>query len=196
MAETRFGLEKNQSARIIVEITKETDSKLGAGNKEWVKVLECVNGDGTALSPMIILNAQNTDSAWSAKDLPSNWKFPTCKNGLNSNSQKFEWLSKVFEPESRKISGTRPRLLIVNEHTSYSNLKVDAFCSENNIDRFIIPAHYSHLLQPLNVFGPLKEYYAQDVDSYSRRGVKRIDCTHWVEIYENIREKAFTPQNI
>ncbi|RAL58500.1 hypothetical protein DID88_004004 [Monilinia fructigena] len=156
MDETGFGVGTTQSTRII----------------KWITAFECVNAAGKALSPMVIFKAQNTNSAWIPKDTPQSWQFSTSTNGWTSNSHGLEWLKRVFEPESKKVSGDRPRLLIMDGHSSHITGSFIAFCIEKDIDLLILPPHCSHLLQPLDiaVYGPMKRYHALEVDRYFRAG--------------------------
>jgi hypothetical protein len=147
-----------------------------------------------ALSPMIIFKAKSTNTGWIPKDTPLNWHFSTSNRGWTSNSHGFEWLRKVFEPESRKKAGNRRRLLIMDGHSSHITGDMIAFC----IDLLILPPHCSHLLQPLDVgvYRPLKRFHAQELDRYTRAGLKRTQRSHWVEIFKSIREKGLIPLNI
>ncbi|EDN94559.1 hypothetical protein SS1G_10433 [Sclerotinia sclerotiorum 1980 UF-70] len=99
------------------------------GKQEWITAFECVNAAGKALSPIIIFKAQNTNSAWIPKDTPQSWQFSTSTNGWTSNSHGLEWLKRVFEPESKKVSGDRPRLLIMDGHSSHITGSFIAFSS-------------------------------------------------------------------
>lgn len=172
--ETGFAVGETQSMRIIVDSTQKSNWKVTAGKQEWITVLECIDGAHNALPPMIIFKAQNTNTSWIPKDTPLNWHFSTSNSGWTSNSHRFEWLHKVFEPELRKKSGNRPRMLIMDGHSSHITGNMIALCIENNIDLLILPPHCSHLLQPLDVgvYGPLKRFHAQEVDRYTRAGIR------------------------
>ncbi|RAL66389.1 hypothetical protein DID88_006080 [Monilinia fructigena] len=80
-------------------------------------------------------------------------------------------------------------------HSSHITGSLIAFCIEKEIDLLILPPHCSHLLQPLDVgvYGPMKRYHAQEVDRYSRAGIQRSD---WVQLFQKIRGKGLTCQNI
>ncbi|RAL59416.1 hypothetical protein DID88_006790 [Monilinia fructigena] len=151
MDETGFGVGTTQSTRIIVDSTQKSNWKVTAGKQEWITAFECVNAAGKALSPMVIFKAQNTNSAWIPKDTPQSWQFSTSTNGWTSNIHGLEWLKRVFEPESKKVSGDRPRLLIMDGHSSHITGSFIAFCIEKDIDLLILPPHCSHLLQPLDI---------------------------------------------
>ncbi|RAL67029.1 hypothetical protein DID88_007809 [Monilinia fructigena] len=84
--------------------SQKSNWKVTAGKQEWITAFECVNAAGKALLPMVIFKAQNTNSAWIPKDTPQSWQFSTSTNGWTSNSHGLEWLKRVFEPESKKLS--------------------------------------------------------------------------------------------
>ncbi|RAL66868.1 hypothetical protein DID88_007650 [Monilinia fructigena] len=186
MDEIGYAVGETESTRIIVDSTLKSNWKVTAGKQEWITVLECVNADGGSLPPMIIFKAQNTNTAWIPTNTPPNWYFSTSNSGWTSNSHGFEWICKVFEPESRKISGDQPRLLIMDGHSSHITGSLIAFCIEKEIDLLILPPHCSHLLQPLDVgvYGPMKRYHAQEVDRYSRAGIQRIQRSDWVQLFQ------------
>ncbi|EDO00854.1 hypothetical protein SS1G_03328 [Sclerotinia sclerotiorum 1980 UF-70] len=170
MDETGFGVGSIQITCIIIDSTQKSNWKVTAGKQEWITAFEYVNAAGKALSPIIIFKAQNTNSAWIPKDTSQSWQFSTSTNGWTSNNHGLEWLKRVFEPESKKVLGDRPRLLIMDGYSSHITGSFIAFCIEKDIDLLILPSHCSHLLQPLDiaVYGPMKRYHALGVDRYSR----------------------------
>jgi len=198
MDETGFAVGATQSTRIIVDSIQKSNWKVTAGKQEWVTVLECVNAAGAALPPLVIFKGKYTNTKWIPPNAPKEWCFSTSSSGWSSNSHGFEWLRKVFEPESRKVAGDLPRLLIMDGHSSHITGNLIALCIENNIDILILPPHCSHLLQPLDVgvYGPLKRYHAKEVDRYSRVGTTRFQRIEWLELYMRIRIEALSTSNI
>jgi hypothetical protein len=168
--ETGFAVGGTHTTSIIVDSTQKSNWKVTAGKQEGVTVLECISAAGEALPPLVIFKAQNTNSAWIPKDTPPDWHFSTSTSGWTSNSHGFEWLRKVFKPESKKKSGDRPRLLIMDGHSGHITGDLIALCLEKDINLLILPPHCSHLLQPLDVrvYGPIKRYHASEVDRYTR----------------------------
>jgi hypothetical protein len=61
-----------------------------------------------------------------------------------------------------------------------------------------MPAHTSHLLQPLDVgcFSPLKTAYGREVTELARQGVYHIDKEEFLSIYPRVRRSVLTEQNI
>ncbi|EED12237.1 conserved hypothetical protein [Talaromyces stipitatus ATCC 10500] len=75
---------------------------------------------------------------------------------------KREWVTAI---EAVNSTGTRTvgryRLFILDGHGSHSTPEFDTTCIENNIISLCMPAHTSHLCQPLDIsiFSPLKKSY-------------------------------------
>jgi len=61
-----------------------------------------------------------------------------------------------------------------------------------------MPAHSSHLLQPLDVgcFSPLKRAYGRLVENKARRQFNHIDKFDFLEAYPQAHTEAFTTENI
>lgn len=198
MDETGFAVGATQSTCIIVDSIHKSNWKVTAGKQEWISVIECIDAAGGCLNPLIIFKAKYTNTQWIPESAPLGFQYSTSPNGWSSNSHGFEWMCRVFEPESRRKSGNSPRLLVMDGHSSHITGNLIALCIENNIDILILPPHCSHLLQPLDVgvFGPLKRYHAKEMDRFSRIGTTRFERVEWLEIYVRIRALALTPSNI
>jgi hypothetical protein len=61
-----------------------------------------------------------------------------------------------------------------------------------------MPAHSSHILQPLDVgcFAILKRYYGEAVAEVMRSGINHIDKTDFLMLYRPTRLRTFTADNI
>ncbi len=87
----------------------------------------------------------------SMNESPQGRHFATSENGWTSNDLGLAWLRNIFEPPTRgKAAGSR-RLLIADGHGSHIRADFIAYCMENEIDLLFMPAHCSHILQPLDV---------------------------------------------
>jgi hypothetical protein len=198
MDETGFAVGTTQSTCIIVDSTQKSSWKATPGKQEWIAAIECIDAAGGALSPMVIFKAKNTNSSWIPPNTPPNWRFSTSNSGWTSDSHGFEWLRTVFEPESRQKSGNKPRLLIADGHSSHITGNMISLFIDNNIDLLILPPHCSHMLQPLDVgvFGPMKKYHGYETDKLVRAGITRFLRAEWVTLYQTIRTKALSADNI
>ncbi|KAM5521604.1 pogo transposable element with krab domain [Fusarium oxysporum f. sp. phaseoli] len=135
-----------------------------AGNREWITVIQAINAEGQSIAPFIIGAGQYHLANWYREcDLPGDWVIATSQNGWTNNELGLEWL-KHFDRSTTKRSNARYRLLILDGHESHHSADFERYCKENKIITLCMPAHASHLLQPLDVgcFGPLKQAYGRE----------------------------------
>src|SRR5436853_1349834 len=79
-----------------------------------------------------------------------NWHVPFSENRWTSNDITIEWLEKVFSPQTQSGDSADTRLLIVDGHGSHTSDEFMTICCLNNIYLLFLPAHTSHVLQPLD----------------------------------------------
>lgn len=117
-----------------------------ARRQEWITAIECINAAGVAIPPLIIFKAQHTNTAWIPAHTSRDWRFSTSNSGWTSDSHAYEWLTTVFELETRPKDPEARRLLIIDGHGSHITANVIAHCMEHAIDLLILPPHCSHVL--------------------------------------------------
>lgn len=63
---------------------------------------------------------------------------------------------------------------------------------------FVLPAHSSHLTQPLDIglFGPLQRYYGVLLAEWFKGGYPAISREDFIPLLRQAREQAYTPTNI
>ena len=90
------------------------------------------------------------------------------------------------------------RLLILDGHGSHLTPKFDQMCIQNDIVPICMPAHSSHLLQPLDVgcFAVLKRTYGRLVEEKMRLGINHMDKLDFLSAYPQARKEAFKVDNI
>ena len=73
-----------------------------------------------------------------------------------------------------RLDPTRERLLIIDGHASHLSFPFFEFAVDHNITLLRMPAHTSHLLQPLDVsvFSPLKKALNDEFATASHIGQK------------------------
>jgi hypothetical protein len=106
--------------------------------------------------------------------------------------------SKIFILSTTRRRKGRYRLLILDGHGSHLTPQFDQICAENDIIPIYMPAHSSHLLQPLDIgcFGVLKRAYSKVVEAQARLNRVRLDKTDFLEAYRTARTDAFKPETI
>jgi hypothetical protein len=108
----------------------------------------------------------------------------TSQNGWINNQLGLEWL-KHFDRSIAKRSVSLYRLLILNGHESHHSIDFERYCKENKIITLFMPAHASHLLQPLNIgyFGPLKIAYSREIEYLIRCSITHISKTEFFSAF-------------
>lgn len=126
-------------------------------NREWVTILECINGVGDWLRPLVIFKEKKVQSTWFLSDCPR-WRYTCTENGWTSNPLGMDWLMNSFIKEAVPSSGAHS-ILIMDNHRSHSSVEIEYECLKHNIHLVYLPPHSSHILQPLDSFsfGPLKQ---------------------------------------
>jgi hypothetical protein len=119
-------------------------------------------------------------------------------NGWTDNKLFLEWLERCFEPETRKLHGdSEYRMLIVDGHASHISTDAIRFCIKHKIVLFNLPAHSTHLLQPLDVgiFASLAIAYKQRLLSRIRPGALsyHIDKVDFLQMYQQARNLGAQP---
>jgi hypothetical protein len=162
-----------------------------------VTAIECVSGDGRYLHPMIIWPAHTHRADWTTKSTPG-WHYACSESGYTDSVISFEWLKRVFDPQTRERANGKPRVLISDGFGSHESLEILEFCFENNIVPCRLPSHTSHLLQPCDVavFAPLKASYRDQLEQLERGGVGTVGKGHFTYLYHPARVRAFTKKNI
>lgn len=170
---------------------------LQPGNREWVTSIEAINATGWALPPYLIFKGKVFIESW-FDDLLLNWRIDISPNGWTTDQIGLSWLKDHFIPlTNSRITGDY-RLLILDGHGSHLTPQFDQICKQNKIIPICMPAHASHLLQPLDVgcFAVLKRAYGSLVDKQMRCGFNHIDKLDFLAAYPSARAEAYKPANI
>ena len=104
-----------------------------------------------------------------------------------------QWLKNIFIPETRPETSDH-RLLVMDGHGSHTSTEFLLLCKQNNIQLLFLPAHSSHVLQPLDlgVFAPLKSRYRTQIaelahldDAATVKKQRFVSCYHlaWMDTF-------------
>jgi hypothetical protein len=195
--ETGFALGTTLPSKVLIRRGDTIAFKKISGRQEWITAIECIGASGVALPPLLIFKAKYTNTAWIPASTPKNWKFSTSTSGWTSDNHAYEWLTTLFEPETRRNDGKR-RLLLLDGHGSHLTARFIAFCIDKSIDLVVLPPHTSHILQPLDVgvFSPLKRALSTEIEKLFRLDTRRIPRIEWTEAYITARNRALIPRSI
>jgi hypothetical protein len=155
------------------------------GSREWITVIQAINAEGQSIAPFIIGAGQYHLANWYREcDLPGDWVIALSQNGWTNNQLGLEWL-KHFNQSTREQSVGAYRLLILDGHESHHSADFERYCKENKIITLCMPAHASHLLQPLDVgcFAVLKKAYGREIEHLIRCSITHISKTEFFSAF-------------
>lgn len=167
------------------------------GNHEWVTVIKSINAGGWSLPPCVISKGKKYIEGW-FNGLPGDWRFEVSQNGWTTDEIGLQWLQKLFIPTTTTRTKGKYCLLILDGHNSHLTGRFDQVCHENFIIPLCMPAHSSHLLQPLDIgcFAVLKHFYGRLVENQAQMGYNHIDKLDFLAAYPQARAEAFIPETI
>jgi hypothetical protein len=88
--------------------------------------------------------------------------------------------------------------LHLDGHESHCNYLFLDFAWRYRILIFVLPAHSTHLTQPLDIglFGPLQRYYGVLLAEWFKGGYPAISREDFIPLLQQARERTYTIQNI
>ncbi|ENH67784.1 hypothetical protein FOC1_g10001255 [Fusarium oxysporum f. sp. cubense race 1] len=168
------------------------------GNREWITAIAAINAEGQSIPPFIIGSGQYHLANWYREsNLPPDWVIATSQNGWTNNKLGLEWL-KHFDQSTTNRSTGPYRLLILDGHESHHSVEFERYCEEKKIITLCMPAHASHLLQPLDVgcFAVLKDAYGREIEHLIRCSITHVSKTEFFTAFYTAFQATFTEKNI
>tara|TARA_R110002003_G_scaffold853_2_gene21702 strand:- start:2227 stop:3540 length:1314 start_codon:yes stop_codon:yes gene_type:complete len=168
MDETGVALGVCNNSQVIASAHKSKAYNKSPEDREWVSIVEVVSATGQKLRPVVIFKGHSLQTTWfPCKSVPD-WFYTTSDNGWTSNSVGLEWLRRIFIPDSTPASGG-DRLLILDGHGSHVSTEFMWTCYQHRIHCIYLPAHSSHVLQPLDLapFSVVKSKYRDQIRALS-----------------------------
>ena len=145
-----------------------------------------------------MIKAKHHLSSWyEDPTIPSDWKIGVSNNGWTNNELSVNWI-KHFDQHTKARTKGVYRLLIFDGHESHHSDGFETHCKDNNILTLCMPAHSSHLLQPLDVgcFGPLKKAYGRQIETFMRSHITYISKEDFLPAFKKAFNISMTSSNI
>ena len=194
------------------------------GNREFCLVLETVNALGEVTLPFIVwVNKVHCVGFYADADDDDNRPptFSRSPSGYMDDELGFDYISKHFDRYTARVesvdltastsidasasagtdagAGSTYRMLIVDGHSSHIAWPVVEYALDHDIILYCLPAHSTHLMQPLDVacFGPLAKAYqsALQIFIYENPGRAFGEQEFW-KCLCIARDQALTKSNI
>ena len=171
--------------------------QLQPGNREWATAIECVSSDGFVLPPFLIVQGINHLASWYTEcDFPSSWVIKTSPNGWTDNDAALEWIQHFDKQTTTRRQGGY-RMVVLDGHESHLSAQFEEFCKEKNIVTLCLPAHSSHLTQPLDVgcFSVLKRMYSRELEAFIKVHINHITKTEFFIAFKAAHLSTMTVEN-
>ncbi|RYP57397.1 hypothetical protein DL771_011482 [Monosporascus sp. 5C6A] len=135
-----------------------------AFKRGWITIIVCVSADGRSLPPLVIFSGVDVQQQWFLDfddEAYESWYFTTSENGWTNTEIGLKWLREVFIPHTKPEDPDEWRLLVIDGHNSHTTEEFMWMCLQNKIYIIFLPAHASHVFQPLDVgiFATLKRRF-------------------------------------
>ena len=201
MDETGLMEGTSYSGKVLTGREKKTECLSTPACRTWTTIVECINATGQCIDPLVIFKGKSVQKQWFPDDRSGmlGWHFEAQDNGFIDCSIAQGWLENCFIPQSGAGPGKETRLLVLDGHISHETDEFQYTCYYNNIHLLYLPAHASHVLQPLDVgvFSSLKQAYRMFLDDFIKRSAARaIGKPMFLILYQKARKKAFSSSNI
>ena len=197
--ETGFAMGMIRASMVVTRSDRIAKPKaIQPGNREWATAICSIAADGHVVPPFLCIAGRFHISAWySSGEIPHDWIIKTTQNGWTDNNTGLEWL-RHFDWETKTRQKGQWRMLVLDGHESHVNAEFDEYCKENNIISLCLPAHSSHLTQPLDVgvFGLLKKAYSTEISHLARANITYITKDDFFPAFRTAFKKVFTIQNV
>ena len=108
-----------------------------------------MNALSWSVPPFVVVKGKYILLSWYDEfKLLKGWRLSVSDNGWTTNEIGLEWI-KHFEEHTQYQKVGVYRLLILDGHGSHHSTEFEIFCQDHNIITLCMPAHSSHILQPL-----------------------------------------------
>ncbi|OAQ99520.1 hypothetical protein LLEC1_05927, partial [Akanthomyces lecanii] len=166
-------------------------------NRESATVIEAISAGGSFIPAFVILSGKQHMARWYSKGLDGKMKISVTSTGYTNDEITFNWLEH-FEEHTKKQQVGAWRLLILDGHGSHHTIEFIQYCRDHGIIPFGMPAHLTHILQPLDVviFQPLKHYYRKNLDIILRDGIANISKPEFLYLIQKSREQTLQHSSI
>ena len=158
-------------------------------------IVSCVSASGSFLPPMMIYPRKREVPESHKNGAVPGTVFKHSDNGWITQEIYLDW----FRFFISSIPPCRPVLLVEDGHASHISIECIELARENDLHLLCLPAHTSHILQPLDigVFASFKKNYSKSCRQYMIANPGRVITTDALAgLMAKAWPESFTPVNI
>ena len=210
-----IGRNQIRSVAILRRSTKQA-TMMSEGSREFCSVLDTINASGSVIPPFIFWKGKTHRDSYYKKGDDRDATFAVSLSGYMDDELGLLYISKHFEPHTRTASaagtgtaagtstptGTainRPRILIVDGHSSHRCWPVVQYALDHNIHMIQLPSKSTHILQPLDVgcFALLQAAYERHLRDWLLMNPLSVICKiDFLELLFNARTEDYSVDTI
>ena len=180
-----------KGARFVHETT-------GGSGREVITVHAAVSASGKRLPPFVVYKGKNLYTTW-MNGGPEGAVYSASESGWMEGSNFLSWFKKLFLPAVQDTLQTGPVVLIFDGHHLHLTIELLETAKRVNVHLVCLPAHTSHLLQPLDVgvYGPMKTAWRKILKDFktSTRAVN-VNKDIFPSLLRQLWANSITPSNI
>ena len=198
MDETGFRIGVGRSKMVISFDKYQRNYIADPDNRDYCTAVESISADGATIPPLIILKAANVLLKWSQhNNLENECQLGATKSGYSNDDLAVDWLQHFIDSVKKGRIG-RYILLIVDGFGSHMTLSFFNLATANNIILFKLPAHSTHITQPLDVgvFQPYKAAHGNAIEKAIRNGDAKYNRLEFLAALREIRASVFVQGTI
>jgi len=172
--------------------------KIQPGNREWATAIIGVSAEGQSIPPFLVVQGSYHLANWYTEgNLPPTWAVKPTSNGWTNNETGLEWL-RHFNQHTAGLAKGAYRMLILDGHESHLSAGFNLYCDSHKIITLCLPAHSSHLTQPLDVgcFSVLKRFYGCEINEFIKAHITHITKVEFFLAFQEAYKRSITEVNI
>nr|XP_039260173.1 uncharacterized protein LOC120336543 [Styela clava] len=165
--ETGFSFQTKAGKKVVAGRGMKTCYNITSSNKTQITVLICISASGNILPPYILFPGKRMNPSH-ALDFPDGSRCHVTDKGWMTKDSFYDWMEQLFIPNLPNKSTRGAVVLLLDGHTSHKDFRTSTLARENNIILYCLPAHTTHILQPLDkgFYGPFKGNWSRCCDSF------------------------------
>jgi hypothetical protein len=199
MDEIGFQIGMGGKRKIVTTDTSKIKSHYIASysDRESLTIVEAVNAAGDVIPPMILFSGTIIHAQNARNGLPDATLIVPTENGFTTDLNGLRWL-KHFDVRSKGFMYGTSRVLVMDGHGSHATYEFLEYARQNNIVLVNLPAHLTHLLQPLDlrVFNPYKHFHRRQVNEKADLGCEHYNIAEFLAGLPAVRKEAFKASTI
>ena len=151
----------------------------GGSGRSYTTVHGCGSESHTWLPPFIVYKGKHLYSSWT-KGGAAGAMYSVSESGWMEKENYESWFTKMFMPAVKHMLTSGLVVLLFDGHFSHISLNLVTISRENRVHLMLLPSNTTHVLQPLDVYGPVKQAW-KDV---------HMCCKHQQRRYANACKPA------